>query len=143
MSHLDQGPKSGLVLSTPTPHLTVPADVVEAANRDLDALDDLLGPSPDDEPPPSTERREIAPVPRLGLRSDGAILLEVNSDVHEDDLKDREVIRYVTLKEDEASDALDRAQEGFSISAAKIVWQLARGRKGYPKTEAEPTEPTS
>jgi len=98
--------------------------------------------SDEEEAAPVTEKRPIGPVPRLALRHDGAVLLEVTSDVAEEDLKDREVGRYVELTQAEASDALDHAAEGFSIGASKVAWQLARARKGYPKAEEAPKEPT-
>lgn len=90
---------------------------------------------------PITEKRPTGPLGRLALRQDGAVLLEVTSDLDEADLVDREVARFVTLTDAEALDAVDRADVGFSDAAARAGWQIARGRKGYPKADEAPTEP--
>lgn len=139
------------VIELSTKAFTRTSAVLVKMSERLDTIEAKLdarsaAPASDDEeaiePGPVTERRAIGPVPRLALRSDGITLLEVTNDVHEDDLKDRTVGRYVELTEAEASDALTCAEEGFSTGAAKVVWLLARGRKGYPKADEAPTEPT-
>jgi hypothetical protein len=94
------------------------------------------------EPAPVTERRPLDPSPRLALRSDGAVLVEVTSDIEEADLVDREVRRYATLTTAEAYDAVDRADAALGDVAARAGWQLARARKGYPDAPSSPTEPT-
>ncbi len=97
-------------------------------------------PASDEEAGPVTEKRPLDPSPRLALRSDGAVLVEVTSDIEEADLIDREVRRYATLNEAERADAVDRADEVLGDVAARAGWQLARTRKGYPKADEAPTE---
>ncbi len=95
----------------------------------------------DDDAGPVTEKRPLDPSPRLALRSDGCVLIELTSDIDDADVADREVRRYATLNEAERADAVDRADEVLTDVAARSGWQLARGRLGYP---AKPTtEPTS
>jgi len=89
----------------------------------------------DDEAGPITEKRPLDPSPRLALRSDGAMLIELTSDIDDADVADREVRRYATLNEAERADAVDRADEVLGDVAARAGWQLARARKGYPKVE--------
>lgn len=104
--------------------------------------DECAAPSDDDGAGPVTEERPTGPLGRLALRQDGGVLLEITSDVAEEDLTNREVARFVTLRQDEALDAVDRAEVGFNDAAARAGWQLARGRLGYPpKPSTE--EPTS
>ncbi len=110
----------------------------------IEAKLDARAPAPasDDEGTgPITEKRPLDPSPRLALRSDGAMLIELTSDIDDADVADREVRRYATLNEAERADAVDRADEVLTDVAARSGWQLARGRLGYP---AKPTtEPTS
>ncbi len=101
----------------------------------LDALEAKL-----DDAGPVTEKRPLDPSPRLALRSDGAVLIELTSDIDDADVADREVRRYATLNEAERADAVDRADEVLTDVAARSGWQLARGRLGYPaKPTTEPT----
>jgi hypothetical protein len=92
-----------------------------------------------DDDAPVTEEHPASQLGRLALRADGAVMLEVTSDLSEDDLKEREVARFVTLTQAEALDAVDRADVGFSDAASRAAWQVARARKGYP----EPTGASS
>lgn len=89
----------------------------------------LEGGVSDDEPAPSTERRKLDAPPRLALRHDASILLEVTSDLPEAALEGREVGRYLTLTEAEACDVIDRADGGFADAAARVSWQVARRAK--------------
>jgi hypothetical protein len=105
-------------------------------------LDARATPAIDDEAGPITEKRPLDPSPRLALRSDGAMLIELTSDIDDADVADREVRRYATLNEAERADAVDRADEVLGDVAARAGWQLARTRKGYPKADEAPTEET-
>ena len=109
--------------------------VLTKLSERLDAIEKRLD---EGEPAPVTERRPVGQLGRLALRADGAIMLEVTSDLEEDDLKDREVARFVTLTQAEALDAVDRADVGFSDAAARAAWQVARARKGYPEPTGAP-----
>jgi len=91
---------------------------------------------------PITEKRPLDPSPRLALRSDGAVIIELTSDIDDADVADREVRRYATLNEAERADAVDRADEVLGDVAARSGWQLARARKGYPKADEATKEPT-
>lgn len=110
-------------------------DTIEAK---LDARASSAPASDDEEAGPITEKRPLDPSPRLALRSDGAMLIELTSDIDDADVADREVRRYATLNEAERADAVDRADEVLGDVAARSGWQLARARKGYPK--GEPSE---
>jgi hypothetical protein len=116
-------------------------DVLYKVSARLDVIETKLSaaaPASDEEAGPITEQRPTGPLGRLALRQDGGVLLEVTSDLSEDDLNDREVARFVTLNEAEALDAVDRADVGFSDAAARAGWQIARARKGYPVESPEP-----
>jgi hypothetical protein len=91
-------------------------------------LDALEGKS--EEEAPITEEHPASQLGRLALRADGAVMLEVTSDLTEEDIADREVARFVKLTEAEACDVIDRADVGFSDAAARAAWQVARARKG-------------
>lgn len=117
------------------------SDVLVKLSGRLDVLEKRVDEG--DEAAPKSEERPLDPSPRLALRSDGAVLVEVTSDIDEADLIDREVRRYATLNTAETSDAVDRADAALGDVAARAGWQLARARKGYPKIDALPTEPTS
>ena len=92
----------------------------DAIEKRLAALDGA------DEPAPITEKRPIGEVPRLALRHDAAILLEVTSDLGEANLEGREVTMFVTLSEAEGCDVIDRMDAGFSEVAARAAWQVLR-----------------
>ncbi len=158
MSNLQDGPTTGQV-GTSTPSVnptptTAPNDVSEllrvmetsskaiarmtavltSFGARLDALEGKsdVATDDDDEPAPITEKRPLDPSPRLALRSDGAVLIELTSDIDDADVAAREVRRYATLNEAERADAVDRADEVLTDVAARSGWQLARGRLGYP-----------
>jgi hypothetical protein len=101
-------------------------------------LDARATPANDDEAGPITEKRPLDPSPRLALRSDGCVLIELTSDIADADVADREVRRYATLNEAERADAVDRADEVLTDVAARSGWQLARGRLGYPRSTETP-----
>ena len=98
------------------------SDLIEAR------LTAIEGDGSDDEGAPSTERRRLDAPPRLALRHDARVLLEVTSDLPEASLEGREVGRYLTLTEAESCDAIDRADGGFSDAASRAAWQVARPR---------------
>ena len=112
--------------------LKVPPDVLKFADSVADELDALLdlpaktAAKEDDSGPPTD--RYSAP-PRLALRHDGSLLIEITSDIPETALEGREITRYATLSEAEASDARDAAEEGCSIGASKVAWYIVHGAK--------------
>lgn len=116
------------------------AVLVKLSER-LDAIEGKLKIGEGGDEAPVTERRPVGQLGRLALRHDGAILLEVTADLDESDLLDREVARFVTLREAEAADAIDRADVGFSDAAARASWQIARPRLGYPPKPAAEEQP--
>lgn len=92
-------------------------------------LTSLEGDASDDEGAPSTERRRLDAPPRLALRHDTRVLLEITSDLPEAALEGREVGRYLTLSEAESCDVIDRTDGGFADAAARASWQVARRAK--------------
>lgn len=109
--------------------------VLTKLSERLDVIEKRFGA---DDDAPVTEEHPASQLGRLALRSDGAVMLEVTSDLSEDDLTDREVARFVTLTQAEALDAVDRADVGFSDAASRAAWQVARARKGYPEPTGAP-----
>ena len=153
MSHVPQEPREGQATDPSIASQNAVGDFIAVLETNIRAivrisavltklserLDTLEG-KRNEEPAPVTERRPLDPSPRLALRSDGAVLIELTSDIDTADVADREVRRYATLNEAERADAVDRADEVLGDVAARSGCQLARGRLGYP---AKPTEPTS
>lgn len=152
MSTVNEGPTTGQV-ATSTPTVKPEGDLselIQLLEKNVKAivrigavltkfgerLDALEGKS--DEPAPITEKRPLDPSPRLALRSDGCVLIELTSDIDDADVSDREVRRYATLNEAERADAVDRADEVLTDVAARSGWQLARGRLGYPRSTETP-----
>jgi len=116
MTRIPHGPTSGQDTATPATKLTVPADVVEEANRDLDALDELLG--------PPTERRSRS-LSRLALRSDGVALISLE-DTEGLNLEGREVVSMMVLTDDERAFVLDAARECLDEHASLVLGKLPR-----------------
>ena len=116
MTRIPQGPTSGQDTATPATKLTVPAEVVAEADRDLDALDDLLG--------PPTERRSRA-LSRLAVRSDGVALISLE-DAAALNLEGREVVSMMVLSDDERAFVLDSAQEFLDDRASRVLGKLPR-----------------
>lgn len=121
------------VMELNTKAITRMSAVLTSFGERLDALE-----ARGDDASPVTERRPLDPSPRLALRSDGAVLIELTSDIADADVADREVRRYATLNEAEQADAVDRADEVLTDVAARSGWQLARGRLGYPRPTETP-----
>lgn len=147
MNPVDQSPTSGQatdpslvdLMERNVKALVRTSAVLVKLSERLDIIEKRLD---EGEPAPVTERRLLAPSPRLALRQDGAVLIELTSDIDPADVADREVARFVTLNEAERADAAERADEALGDVAARAGWQLARGRLGYPVPPST-TEPTS
>lgn len=141
MSHVPQEPLAGqatdpslvdLMERNVAALVRTSAVLVKLSER-LDAIEGRLniGAAVDaDDDAPVTEEHPASQLGRLALRADGSVMLEVTSDLTEEDIADREVARFVTLTEAEACDVIDRADVGFSDAAARAAWQVARARKG-------------
>lgn len=116
MSHVPEAPKSGQVNVTSIPRLTLPPEVVAEANRDLDALDELLG--------PPTERRHRA-LSRLAVRSDGVCLISLD-DAADLNLEGREVVSMMVLNDDEREFVFESAREFLDDRASRVLGKLPR-----------------
>ncbi len=142
MTTMNDGPTSGQVTdpSIPTPKSDV-SDLIAVLEKNTKAIvrigavltkfgERLDALEARDDEAPVTEEHPASQLGRLALRADGAVMLEVTSDLTEEDIADREVARFVKLTEAEACDVIDRADVGFSDAAARAAWQVARARKG-------------